>query len=667
MAQPRRQTALANASAVQHGNAAVLRRTMASATAAPPQPSTGNAEGDAGFVEKEKAKLLKGHIVQSYLNLVRDQEIQLDPKQLELATELQRLANDLETFYPPSLEALDDNVLAQIDAVKKARAAELARLEAEQGEEGPANRIKRSREAKAGIVTLAPQQSDWRTGGDQELTPTASGVPPIKAINSTRTAPAHIQAAAAAAAKVVAEMKARQGEADEEAMPTPKGVYLWGPVGCGKTMLLDLFFQKINVAEGRKQRVHFHSFMRDVFRHLHELSTQSTMEQKDVYDHNLLRPLAKAISKQSYVLCFDEIQIPDIGTASVLHRLFEYLCEYGVIVVGTSNRAPHELYQGHFNDTHFSPWVEMMDDKWTVRHLDSHNDYRRAMGTTEDTAATAPFRPGDPLSESFFYPLGREAVEKMEASWAALIDGKEVGPTVVEVFGRTVPVPYATEDGVARFDFDVLCNTALGPADYLAIARSYHTVFVSAIPELNMRRRDQARRFISLVDALYECKTNIYCDAMTSPDNIFVAETEEAVDHYDAMLRESLGEIAYDMGYSEKVFTNQLFTGEEEVFASERCVSRLMEMRGGMYKMSPHEPGMGFAGLDTDCLDFDQSWSSPADERGTGSNGGGRDGAAGVGASADAEADEDNEGRPRFNRKHFWGAGWWEKLIPGRK
>lgn len=257
----------------------------------------------------------------------------------------------------------------------------------------------------------------------------------------------------------------------------------------------------------------------------------------------------------------------------------------------------------------------------------------------------------------------------MEASWAALIDGKEVGPTVVEVFGRTVPVPYATEDGVARFDFDVLCNTALGPADYLAIARSYHTVFVSAIPELNMRRRDQARRFISLVDALYECKTNIYCDAMTSPDNIFVAETEEAVDHYDAMLRESLGEIAYDMGYSEKVFTNQLFTGEEEVFASERCVSRLMEMRGGMYKMSPHEPGMGFAGLDTNCLDFDQSWSSPADERGTdtGSNGGGRDGAAGVGASADAEADEDNEGRPRFNRKHFWGAGWWEKLIPGRK
>ena len=142
-----------------------------------------------------------------------------------------------------------------------------------------------------------------------------------------------------------------------------------------------------------------------------------------------------------------------------------------------------------------------------------------------------------------------------------------------------------------------------------------------------------------------------------------------------------LGEIAYDMGYSEKVFNNQLFTGEEEVFASERCVSRLMEMRGGMYKMSPHEPGMGFAGLDTDCLDFDQSWSSPqegehvhdASSAGAASNGlGGVKGiiAKVVGASAGAVAradDVDSEGRPRFNSKHFWGAGWWEKLIPGRK
>merc|ERR1712028_59672 len=126
------------------------------------------------------------------------------------------------------------------------------------------------------------------------------------------------------------------------------------------------------------------------------------------------------------------------------------------------------------------------------------------------------------------------------------------------------------------------------------------------------------------------------------------------------------------MGYSEKVFTNQLFTGEEEVFASERCVSRLMEMRGGMYKMSPHEPGMGFAGLDTGCLKFDQTWSAPYDEDAGAANAasGGLDAdsdavAAGTGAGANDDVDAD--GRPRFNSKHFWGAGWWEKLIPGRK
>jgi hypothetical protein len=277
----------------------------------------------------------------------------------------------------------------------------------------------------------------------------------------------------------------------------------------------------------------------------------------------------------------------------------------------------------------------------------------------------------------------------MEASWEALTAGKEVAASTVEVYGREVHVPLATADGVGRFDFGELCNTALGPADYLTIARTYHTLFVCGIPELNSQRRDQARRFISLVDALYECKTNLYCDAMAAPDNIFVDDIVPA-GSYDAMLRESLGDMASEMGYGDKVFANQLFTGEEELFASERCVSRLMEMRGGMYRMAMHTPNMGFAGLDTDCLEFDAEWI------------GGSTGAAGVGAGgvsgathaigydmasrgvvagaaegngsrahvagADgADGGTDVDGRPKFKAKHFWGAGWWEKLLPGRK
>ncbi len=155
------------------------------------------------------------------------------------------------------------------------------------------------------------------------------------------------------------------------------------------------------------------------------------------YDHNMLRPLAKAIAKQSLLLCFDEIQIPDIGTAAILYRLFKHLQEYGVTIVATSNQCPEQLYQGHFCHSYFEPWVELMDNHWQVFELESSADYRRRMF---QGIGTVPFNPDDPFSDSYFCPLGETASAKMELCWRSTIGGDSSGPSEIVNFGRTIEV-----------------------------------------------------------------------------------------------------------------------------------------------------------------------------------------------------------------------------------
>lgn len=372
------------------------------------------------------------------------------------------------------------------------------------------------------------------------------------------------------------------------------------------------------------------------------------------YDHNLLRPLAKSISKQSYLLCFDEIQIPDIGTAAILYKLFEYLNEYGVVVVSTSNRAPNQLYQGHFNETVFSPWVDMMADRWDVVEMESANDYRRQMA---DAVVDSPFKAGNTLSDCYFQPLGQESTEKMDQTWDEVTEGAGTVSKAMEVMGRLIEIPTCTENGIARFKFDELCSRPLGPADYLTIARTFHTVFIDSIPRLDMSKRNEARRFISLIDALYECKSKLYCDAEQLPDQMFIEATDTDLMRYDAMHREMFGEMTYDMSmgddsYAGKVFHNRLFTGEEELFASKRCVSRLLEMRSPIYRTSAHAPGFGFAGFDTDCLEFgDATLGGHATEPGT------------PATAATSDKHTGKAPQPSFGEKHFWGAGWWETVV----
>jgi hypothetical protein len=348
---------------------------------------------------------------------VRKQEIELDPAQLLVAKQFDRLAAELAKFQPISIDKLDESVLSGIDAVKRARA----------------------------VVEQATQDGS-EAGG------------PAAATDSGSTGQARVGAARAPMPEPsvsVSEFGIPGGGTNTKlTWSTPMGVYVHGSVGCGKTMLLDIFFEQIAVQSGRKQRVHFHSFMRDIFRHLHELSVKSSDAHRANYDHNLLRPLAKAIAKQSYVLCFDEVQIPDIGTAAVLYRLFQYLHEYGVVVVATSNRAPQTLYQGHFNETLFEPWVQMMESRWEVVNLESERDYRRELGSVE-LAESAPFSPGSVFSDCYFHPNNRHSQSKMDGSWAALTvdQGHTVDEAYVHVFGREVVVPNSTTAGHARFKF----------------------------------------------------------------------------------------------------------------------------------------------------------------------------------------------------------------------
>eukprot|EP00041_Stephanoeca_diplocostata_P034594 m.1187180 g.1187180 ORF g.1187180 m.1187180 type:complete len:468 (+) comp24548_c0_seq72:1126-2529(+) len=393
------------------------------------------------------------------------------------------------------------------------------------------------------------------------------------------------------------------------------------------------------------------------FRHLGSAFVQAFIK------HATRLPLTALLAiscRQSYLLCFDEIQIPDIATASVLYRLFEYLHEYGVVIVGTGNRAPEALYQGHFEETQFSSWVHLMDDKWDVIELSPQTDYRKRQSTD---VCTDVINATDAFSECYFVPSDAEAERKMDMCFDQLTAGDPVQPNQIRVGGRSVRVPLSTDSGVARFAFHDLCATPLGAADYLAIASTYHTLFIDGIPEMTVQRRDQARRFISLVDALYECKCKLFCDATCPPVDMFTHVADDDAMRYDIMHREMMTEMYNDMDYKGKVFHNKLFTGKEELFASERCVSRLSEMRSPLYRLGSHRPHMGVAGLRSDCLEFGEGLSA-AGHRTVGSGNTDAGAYASQATPLPGTLPQDmRDDRPRFTSdKHFFGAGWWENL-----
>jgi cell division protein ZapE len=295
------------------------------------------------------------------------------------------------------------------------------------------------------------------------------------------------------------------------ARATAKGVYLWGAVGRGKSMLMDLFFEAAAVRD--KRRVHFLDFMQETHAFIFEWRKLPLHERKrsSAYVHSAgddpIAPAAKSIADRASLLCFDEFHVTSIADAMILGRLFEQLFDRGVVVVATSNRKPEDLYQNGINRQLFLPFIKRLEEEMDVIELKSARDYRL------DRLTAAPV---------YYCPLGPQADAAMDAAFARLTAGVGVTPDAIEVQGRQLIVP-AQAVGVARFTFEELCARPLGAADYLAIARHYHTVLIDGAPQLSADRRNEAARFVTLIDALYEAKTKLVMSAAAEPDDLYVA------------------------------------------------------------------------------------------------------------------------------------------------
>ena len=277
----------------------------------------------------------------------------------------------------------------------------------------------------------------------------------------------------------------------------PLGLYLVGSVGRGKSMLMDLFFECAQVA--RKQRVHFHHFMQSAHAKVHAWR-QANPDAADP-----IPPLADNIAADAALLCFDEFQVNDIADALILGRLFQALVQRGVVIVTTSNVAPDNLFLGQPGRDAFLPFIALIKTRLEVFTMDAGRDFRRER------------RHG---LRTWNVPADRYADRLLDEAFEGLTEGARAAPVTLTVMGRSLIVPIAA-DGVARFDFDTLCNTALGAGDYLAIARAFHTLVLDGIPRLSPENFDQARRFIVLVDNLYEQRVKLIASADAAPDQLY--------------------------------------------------------------------------------------------------------------------------------------------------
>jgi cell division protein ZapE len=274
----------------------------------------------------------------------------------------------------------------------------------------------------------------------------------------------------------------------------PKGLYLWGGVGRGKSMLMDLFVESLNAPA---RRVHFHAFMQEIHAAIH------VARGKGVEDP--IKPVAKAVSDTIRLLAFDEMQITDITDAMIVGRLFEQLFAAGVVVVTTSNRVPDDLYKDGLNRQIFLPFIAMLKDRMVVHELASRTDYR------QDRLAGA---------QVYFSPNDAKAKAEINRIWQELTHGHQDSLTLF-VQGREVELP-RFHNGVARVKFYDLCGKMLGPADYLALADAVRVLIIEDIPRLSRSNFNEAKRFVTLIDALYEAKVRLIASAASHPEMLYV-------------------------------------------------------------------------------------------------------------------------------------------------
>jgi len=314
----------------------------------------------------------------------------------------------------------------------------------------------------------------------------------------------HEQLAATAAEPPKPGLLARLGLANTPKPPRgPHGLYIWGPVGRGKSMLMDLFFDDAPVA--RKRRVHFHEFMLEVhdrlYRRREELAAKGAPPEADT-----IVPVEREIAEQTQLLCFDEFQVTNIADAMILARLFETLFDEGITVVATSNRAPDDLYKDGLQRDRFLPFIALLKQRLEILELGGGRDYRM-----------------DRLRELDVYltPLGAWANAKLDEAFRALAGGADGEPRVLRTQGRDVDVPRAAP-GVAMAHYLDWCAKPMGAADFLCIAEHFHTVIVADVPKMGPDSQDKAARFVTMIDTFYEKKVKFICSAAASPDKLYV-------------------------------------------------------------------------------------------------------------------------------------------------
>lgn len=305
-----------------------------------------------------------------------------------------------------------------------------------------------------------------------------------------------------------------------------QGLYIFGDVGRGKSMLMDLFYETAPI--DHKRRVHFHAFLQDVHARFKDF------RDKNEEGGDPVPSVVASIADEAWLLCFDELQVVNIVDAMILGRLFEGLLERGVVIVATSNRPPGDLYKDGLQRDRFMPFIDLISRRLNIFQLGAARDYRleRILGM-----------------RVYHQPLGYQARVNLDRCFLELTEGSIGESDKIKVKGRVVDIPKAAA-GVGRTSFNLLCAEALGPADYLKIAERYHTLILDDIPRMDEALQSEARRFITLIDALYENKVNFICSADAPPNELYV-----------------LGEGAFEF---------------------ERLVSRLMEMQSEEYLVLPH-------------------------------------------------------------------------------
>ncbi|KAA8650094.1 hypothetical protein EYZ11_001300 [Aspergillus tanneri] len=342
----------------------------------------------------------------------------------------------------------------------------------------------------------------------------------------------------------------------------PKGLYMYGDVGCGKTMLMDLFYDTLPSNISSKSRIHFHNFMQDVHKRMH------VVKMKYGNDFDALPLVAANIAEMSSVFCFDEFQCTDVADAMILRRLLESLMAHGVVLITTSNRHPDDLYKNGIQRESFIPCINLLKTALAVINLNSPTDYRKIPR---------------PPSGVYYHPLGEDA-DRHAQKWFDFL-GDPINdpphPTTQEVWGRKIQVPLAS-GRAAKFSFQQLIGSATGAADYLELVRNYDAFIITGVPGMNINQRDLARRFITFIDAVYESRAKLVLTTAVPLTNLFISESEmkSSLDEADGSdLSDAMRMMMDDLGLSMKALkSNSIFSGDEERFAFARALSRLSEM-----------------------------------------------------------------------------------------